>query len=203
MEPTILTHDGWQQKLTDGVEAFIGATRDMGDDLPIGHVVDTPERVVKAFLQMVEGLQDDPKEILSKKFDVEKHDQMIHRRNIRVSSTCAHHLKDIIGIAHFAYIPKDHIVGISKIPRLVRCFSRRLQVQERLTDQIVDAFYDIVQPAGCGLHIQAYHFCEIARGVKEHASPTDTTALRGTFKTNPTVRAEFLMAINRQEVPFP
>ncbi len=190
----------WQQLVADGVDAFI----EFNDgELDRGHVKDTPERVAEAYRQIVIGLLDDPKEILGKRFDSDVHDQMIHRRSIRVVSTCAHHILPFLGKAHFAYIPSTHIVGISKIPRLVRCFSRRLQVQERLTDQIVDAFQEIVQPLGCGLYIKAYHFCEIVRGAQEHAATTETTALRGTFKSNPQTRAEFLNSIDVKEIVFP
>ena len=172
-------------------------------DLDVSHTVKTPVRVQKFYQTMVAGEKEDPQEILGTRFDTAKHDQMIIRRNIRVVSTCAHHILPFVGKATFAYVPNEYIVGISKIPRLVRCFSRRLQVQERLTDQIVDAFQDIVKPYGCALSIKAYHFCEIVRGAEEYAAPTETTALRGTFKTNPETRAEFLRSVDKQETIFP
>lgn len=202
MEPNFLT---WEEKLKDALKAYIYMDEDEGGDPAIfaSHIEKTPDRVVAVYKDMIAGMHESPTEILGTKFDCDKHDQMIHRRSIRVVSTCMHHALPFLGKAHFAYIPNTHIVGISKIPRLVRCFSRRLQVQERLTDQIVDAFQEIVQPVGCGIYIKAYHFCEIVRGVEEYAATTETTALRGNFKTNAQTRAEFLNSINIEEIVFP
>jgi len=190
----------WSGDVIDGVKSF--AEWNHGG-LDSSHYEYTPERVAEAYRHMVSGNIQDPKDILGTVFDKDKHDQMIYRKGIRVVSTCAHHLLPFIGKATFAYIPNTHIVGISKIPRLVRCFSRRLQVQERLTDQIVDSFQEIVKPFGCGIWIRAYHFCEIVRGAEEHAALTETLALRGSFKDNPETRAEFLSMLDKQEVVFP
>jgi GTP cyclohydrolase I len=186
--------------MMEAIEAFVKEHR---GGLDQSHIEFTPERVVKALRAKVAGNLEDPKEILGTIFDSKNYDQMVWRRGIRVVSTCAHHLETFIGKATFAYVPGKHIVGISKISRLVRCFSRRLQVQERLTDQIVDAFQDIVKPYGCAVYIRCYHFCEIVRGAEEHAASTETTALRGCFKDNPATRAEFLGMLDKQEQIFP
>lgn len=172
--------------------------------LATAHIAKTPDRVYKAWMDMTSGIEQKADDILATRFPIHASGvQMIHRTSIRVKSLCAHHLIPFIGIAHFAYIPENEIVGISKIPRLVNMFARRLQVQENLTNEIVDAFYSIVKPAGCGLHMKCYHFCEIMRGAEEHASPTATTALRGTFLTEHNVRNEFMSSINHSEVIFP
>lgn len=193
MEPVLLT---WQEMLRDAVRLFLEENN--GDK---EHSADTPRRVVQSFSYMIDGNRQDPEEILGTTFTA-NHDQMVIRKNIRVVSTCEHHLLPFIGKAHFAYIPDGRIVGISKIPRLIRCFARRLQVQERLTDQIVDTFQEIIRPRGCALVVQAYHMCEIVRGAEEPASLTETEALRGCFKEGK-AREEFFTAINRKEVVFP
>lgn len=201
MESSVLDLNSyWGNMLRAALAEYL---HDNCGDLDASHIVKTPVRVQKYFQAMVAGEKEDPKLILGTKFDTAKHNQMIIRRNIRVNSTCSHHLLPFCGKATFAYLPNTYIVGISKIPRLVRCFSRRLQFQERLTDQIVDAFQDIVQPFGCGISIRAYHFCEIVRGAEEPAAPTETTALRGNFETNTKTRDEFLASINRDEQIFP
>lgn len=163
---------------------------------------DTPARVRRAYGEMIAGVSGgDAEAILSKRFKV-RADQMVHRVGIRVVSTCEHHLLPFIGKAHFAYLPDGEVVGLSKISRLVHLFSRRLQVQERLTQEIVDTFQDIVKPAGCAINIRAYHFCEIVRGVRETSALTETTAFNGCFKKGPS-RDEFLQSIDRTEVVFP
>lgn len=161
----------------------------------------TPHRFVTYLRKITEGENQKAEEVLEMRFKSNA-DQMIHRRNVHVYSTCRHHLLPFVGVAHFAYIPNGEIVGISKIPRLIRMFSRRLQVQEELTEQIVDAFQTIVKPHGCGLSIRAYHFCEIIRGVEEPQALTETTALRGSFKENALTREEFLRSIDRTEMIF-
>lgn len=167
------------------------------------HVALTGERIARAFAFAVSGLKEDPKKVLELAFVNGNYDEMVHVRSIRVVSTCAHHGKDILGKAHFAYIPEKKIVGLSKIARLVDILSRRLQVQENLTSEIVDTFMEVVAPAGCAVHIRAYHMCMIARGIQEPMAVTETTALRGNFKTQDIVRAEFLSSIDRSEVVFP
>ena len=158
------------------------------------HTQDTPKRVVKAFKEYVRGCAMDPVAILEKTFPLEGTSQMVHVRNIRVMSMCAHHLVPIIGKAHFAYIPKDKIVGLSKIPRMIEVLSRRPQVQENLTEQIVDVFSKVVEPQGCAVHLSCVHLCMLYRGVEEPYSYTETTALRGVF--NEGSKQEFLMSLN-------
>ena len=120
---------------------------------------------------------------------------MVLLTNIPVQSHCEHHITPIIGVAHVAYIPNGRIVGISKLARVVDAYSRRLQVQERLTNQIADAIHDVLDPVGVGVVITAKHFCMATRGVKMPNVDTTTSALRGVFKTKPETRAEFLELI--------
>jgi GTP cyclohydrolase IA len=189
----------WAPELRRAIRNFLDCVTVLNDP----HALHTPARFVDSLLELTAGQYGSPRDILETTFPADECDQMIHRSGIRVVSTCEHHMLPIIGKAHFAYLPNKEIVGISKIPRLIQLFSRRLQVQERLTHQIVDAFQDIIKPQGCGLVIRAYHFCEIVRGVEEYEALTQTTALRGCFKDNDLTREEFLRSVNTQEVVFP
>ena len=182
----------WKIALRQALEMYVAeAQPGAGADL---HLAQTPDRVVRAFAEYVSGYAEDPGLILRNGTFCEVRDQMIHIRDIRVTSMCAHHLQPIIGVAHFAYVPNKVIVGLSKLPRMIQVLGRRLQVQERLTDEIVDVFQREVEPGGCGVHIRAYHGCMMARGVREHGSITETTALRGVFKQGE-ARQEFMASL--------
>ena len=125
---------------------------------------------------------------------------MVHIKSIQILSMCAHHLAAIVGRAHFAYIPNDKVVGLSKIPRMVHVLMRRPQLQENLTQQIVDIFDNTIKPKGCAVQIKAYHFCMMYRGVQEPTSYTETTALRGALLLSDAARAEFLAAAKENGV---
>ena len=126
----------------------------------------------------------------------EKHENMILVRDIEIYSLCEHHMLPFFGRAHVAYLPNGRIVGLSKIPRVVEVFARRLQVQERLTDQIADALCEVLQPLGVGVVIEAYHLCMMMRGVEKQNSKTVTSALRGTFRDDGMTRDEFLRLVH-------
>lgn len=190
----------WQTVLKRGVELYLAQMLTGSDIIHASHLTDTPSRVVRAFTEHASGYLEDPRTPLKKQFKGH-YDQMVHRHRIRVVSRCAHHMEPILGVAHFAYLPDQAIVGLSKIPRFIRILSRRLQVQEELGEQIVHIFQEEVNPKGCAVTIKAYHFCEIARGVREDSASTVTTALRGIMKTDPTAKAEFLMS-NQSESIF-
>lgn len=177
---------------TDAVRRLI---QYVGEDPDRDGLQNTPKRVVKALGELTRGYGQKPGEILSTTFDVQ-HDQMIHVRNITVASLCEHHILPFTGTAHVAYIPDERVVGLSKIPRVVHAFARRLQVQERLTDQIADAIDQYLAPKGVGVTITAHHACMGLRGVEESAATMTTTAIRGAF-FDPAVRGEFLAAANR------
>lgn len=154
----------------------------------------TPERAAKAMEFLTSGLHQDPQEILqSALFDVE-YDEMVIVKDIEMYSLCEHHMLPFFGKVHIAYIPKGKVIGLSKLPRLVNMFARRLQVQERMTRQIAEAICDAVQPMGVGVIIEAQHLCMMMRGVEKQASSTVTSAMLGAFQKQPT-RSEFLSLV--------
>jgi GTP cyclohydrolase IA len=188
----------WEKTLELAIEEYVGEFCDPKSIHP-DHLRDTPRRVVQAFSDYVSGYKEDPEAVLETTFeDKEGYDEMVHVVNIPIVSMCAHHLLPIIGKAHFAYIPKGRIVGLSKIPRFIDILSRRLQVQENLTRQIADTFYNYVEPHGCAVNVVAMHCCMVVRGIRQHDEITQTTALRGYFKDKPQARNEFLTSITGQ-----
>lgn len=164
----------------------------IGDDPSREGLLETPKRVLEAWREWASGYKLDPKAVLKTFSDgASGVDEKVIVHNIPVVSKCEHHLADITGIAHVGYIPDGKIVGLSKLPRLVDLFARRLQVQERLTNQIADALTEIIQPKGVGVIIRATHACMSTRGVKVHGSTTTTSAFKGELATME-ARAEFL-----------
>jgi GTP cyclohydrolase I len=154
---------------------------------------ETPARAAKAWAFWTKGYKEDPAEILKVfKDGGERYDQMVCVADIPVYSHCEHHLAPIFGTATVAYIPNGHIVGLSKLNRLVDCFARRLQVQERMTQQIADALQEHLKPRGVGVVIKARHMCMESRGVSQQGTTTITTALHGAIRTEADARAEFL-----------
>ncbi|MBI1362521.1 MAG: GTP cyclohydrolase I FolE [Proteobacteria bacterium] len=156
-------------------------------------LAETPQRMAKAWGEWTAGYAEDPADIL-KTFDdgAENVDEMVLVRDIPVYSHCEHHLAPIIGVAHVAYIPSGKIVGLSKLARLVNVYARRLQVQERLTNQIADALNDNLSPLGVGVILKCRHMCMESRGIRTPGALTVTSALRGCVKDEPDCRAEFL-----------
>ncbi len=163
-------------------------------------MVDTPKRVAKAFEEWTSGYTMDPAEILKADFSAGEYDQMVHVGPIKFYSMCEHHLAPFHGVAHVAYVPgmKQRVVGLSKLARVVEIYGRRLQVQERMTKQILDALAQATHPKGVGVLIRAQHMCMCSRGVRAHDALTTTTALHGVFMKHE-VRSEFLQAVERSE----
>lgn len=158
-------------------------------------LLETPKRVVKAWQHWCSGYNKNPADILKSFEDgAEKHDQMITVKDIPIYSKCEHHLADIFGTVTISYIPNGKIVGLSKLSRLADMFARRLQVQERLTDQIADALNEHLKPKGVGVMIKARHMCMESRGICQQGHHTITTALRGVIRDDGSARAEFLDA---------
>lgn len=186
----------WGEALYHGVDLFLRAyvPAHMQE-----HTAQTPDRIVRAFQEMVAGYAQDPAEPLRVEFTSDSYDEMVHFRQVRITSTCAHHLAPIIGVAHFAYVPSSKVVGLSKVVRFLRILAKRLQIQEAFCTQAVDIFQDNVKPRGCAIHMRAYHCCAMTRGVLEDSMITETTALRGCFKDNDSTRAEFLAAANKDQ----
>jgi GTP cyclohydrolase I len=168
----------------------------VGEDPSREGLLDTPKRVRKAYEFIYGGYKEDPKEILNKALFTSSNDEMVLIKDIEFYSTCEHHLLPIIGHVHVAYIPDGKVVGLSKIPRVVNVFARRMQIQEQLTEQIADAIMDTIDPKGVAVVIQARHMCMEMRGVEKINSTTTSSALRGLFKRDEKTRAEFFSLIN-------
>lgn len=164
----------------------------LGEDPDREGLVKTPQRVDLAFRYLTKGYDQTVEEAIGDALFEETHESMIMVRDIELYSLCEHHLLPFFGRAHVAYVPDGRIVGLSKVARVVDVFARRLQVQERLTDQIADAFMDVLHPQGVGVVIEAAHFCMMMRGVEKQNSRTVTSALRGIFRDDPRTREEFL-----------
>lgn len=156
----------------------------------------TPRRVEQAFRFLTRGYDQDPGEVIGSALFEASHDNMVVVRDIEFYSLCEHHLLPFYGRAHVAYIPNGRIVGLSKMARVVEVFARRLQVQERMTDQIADALVDALQPCGVGVVLEAAHFCMMMRGVEKQDSKTITSALRGSFRDDGRTREEFLRLVH-------
>ena len=152
----------------------------------------TPARVARSMKFLTQGYQSSAEEVVGKGVFKEDHDNMIMVRDIELYSMCEHHMLPFFGKAHVAYIPNGKIVGLSKIPRIVDVFARRLQVQERLTEEIAEGLCSVLEPSGVGVVIEAYHLCMMMRGVQKQNSKTITSALRGVFREDPKTRDEFL-----------
>ena len=177
-------------------EAVKAMMRHVGEDPEREGLLDTPKRVKKAYEFIFGGYKQDAKEILESALFTSSNDEMVLIKDIEFYSTCEHHLLPIIGRAHVAYIPNGKVVGLSKIPRVVDVFARRMQIQEQLTEQIADAIMETIDPKGVAVVIQARHMCMEMRGVEKINSTTTSSALRGLFKKDEKTRAEFFSLIN-------
>lgn len=164
----------------------------LGEDPDRPGLAKTPERVEASLRWLTSGYGRTVEDAVGDALFVEEHDSMILVRDIEFYSLCEHHLLPFFGVAHVAYIPNGRILGLSKLPRIVDVFARRLQVQERLTDQVANAIMDVVTPRGVGVVLEASHLCMMMRGVEKQRSRTVTSALRGIFTSDSKTRAEFL-----------
>jgi GTP cyclohydrolase I len=168
----------------------------VGEDVNREGLLKTPQRVLKAYEFMYGGYKENPQEILNSAMFESSNDEMVLIKDIEFYSTCEHHLLPIIGRAHVAYIPDGKVVGLSKIPRVVDVFARRMQIQEQLTEQIADALMTAIAPKGVAVVLQARHMCMEMRGVEKINSTTTSSALRGLFKKDEKTRMEFFNLIN-------
>jgi GTP cyclohydrolase I len=164
----------------------------LGEDPKREGLLRTPARVAAAMAFLTQGYASTAEQVIGDGIFEEAHDNMIMVRDIELYSMCEHHMLPFFGKAHIAYIPNGRIVGLSKIPRIVDVFARRLQVQERLTEQIAQALCSVLNPRGVGVVIEAYHLCMMMRGVQKQNSKTITSALTGAFRDDPKTRDEFL-----------
>ena len=167
-----------------------------GDDPEREGLIETPDRVVRAYREFFAGYEEDPEEILSKTFEeVEGYDEMVIVKNIRVESHCEHHMVPIIGMGHIAYIPNKRVVGISKLARIIDVYGKRLQTQETMTAQVADIIEKVLQPKGVAVVIDAAHQCMTTRGIHKTETSTVTSRMLGAFK-DPETKNEFYKLIS-------
>ncbi|QAY67090.1 GTP cyclohydrolase I FolE [Paenibacillus protaetiae] len=168
----------------------------IGENVEREGLLETPARVTRMYEEIFAGYEVDPREVLGVTFD-EQHEELVIVKDIVYYSQCEHHMAPFFGKAHIGYIPSGKIAGLSKLARLVEAITRRLQVQERITTQLADILMEELQPNGVMVVVEGEHLCMCARGVKKPGSKTVTSAVRGEFRTNPAIRAEFLDLIKR------
>ena len=178
-------------------EIYRELLRRIGEDPARDGLAQTPERVEKAMSFLTQGYAMDVVTVLNGALFEVEYDEMVMVRDVEFYSMCEHHLLPFFGKVHVAYVPSGRVIGLSKIPRLVEMFSRRLQVQERLTTQIADAIAEAIAPQGVGVIVEAQHLCMMMRGVEKQHSATVTSAMRGVFKTQTQTRNEFLSLVRR------
>lgn len=184
-----------REQAEDAVRTLI---RWAGDDDTREGLLDTPKRVVKAYEEFFAGYQQNPEAVLSRTFkEVEGYDEMIVLRDIEFDSHCEHHMVPFSGKAHVAYIPTNRVLGISKLARLVDVYSKRLQVQEKLTAQIANTLQDVLKPKGVAVVIEATHMCMTTRGVDKPGTVMQTSQLLGLFRSDPRTRQEFFSLLRR------
>lgn len=188
---------------SDPMEGYVeGILKELGEDPSRDGLIRTPSRVAKAMRFFTQGYNQDPVKILNGAlFDVD-YDEMVLVKDIDFYSMCEHHMVPFFGRAHVGYIPNGKVVGLSKIPRTVEMFARRLQVQERLTMQIAETLEEVLQPQGVGVVIEAKHLCMMSRGVEKQNSFAITSSMRGTFESNSKTRSEFMELIRHQKDAF-
>lgn len=186
----------YNMKVTDEVKSrYEAIIQELGEDSKREGLLKTPERAAKAMQFLTQGYEMDAAEILKGAMFAEDYDDMVIVKDIELYSLCEHHILPFFGKAHVAYIPNGHIVGLSKIPRIVDVFARRLQVQERLTHDILECINDTLKPKGVAVVIEASHMCMMMRGVQKQNSVTTTSGFRGAFEAIET-RTEFLKLIS-------
>jgi GTP cyclohydrolase IA len=170
----------------------------LGEDPDREGLLRTPERVEKAMQFLVKGYKEDPAVLLSDALFTVSYDEMVIVKDVEMFSLCEHHLLPFFGKVHVAYIPKGKVIGLSKIPRLIDAFSRRLQIQERLTTQIAEAIQNAIEPQGVGVVIEARHLCMMMRGVEKQHSSAVTSSMLGCFRSEEETRTEFLSLIRQR-----
>lgn len=193
------TNDIDQESIRQAVSQIITA---VGENPKREGLRRTPERVARMYVELLEGYRQDPVALINEACFEVNYDEMVVVRDIEFYSLCEHHLLPFMGRAHVAYIPKGRVIGLSKIPRVVDLFARRLQVQERMTRQIADFINGLLHPMGVAVVIEALHLCSMMRGVMKHNARMTTSAMLGSFRSSLATRQEFLDNISRGADPL-
>jgi GTP cyclohydrolase I len=182
--------------------AVSGILKAIGEDPEREGLLKTPERVAKAYDELLSGYRTDPIDLLNEAIFEVSYDEMVIVRDIEFYSLCEHHMLPFLGRAHVAYLPKGKVIGLSKIPRIVDMFAKRLQVQERMTRQIADLVDELLHPKGVAVVVEGLHLCSVMRGVKKHDARMTTSSMSGAFRSNISTRQEFLDNISRGAKPL-
>jgi GTP cyclohydrolase I len=181
-------------------DAVIEIIKGVGEDPEREGLKNTPDRVSRMYAELLSGYNADPEKIINGALFQINYDEMVLVRDIEFYSLCEHHMLPFLGRAHVAYLPKGKVIGLSKIPRIVEMYARRLQVQERMTRQIADLLQETLDPHGVAVVVEAMHLCSMMRGVKKHDARMTTSAMHGAFRANLATRQEFLENISRSRV---
>ena len=184
------------------VNAVAEILESVGEDPQREGLLRTPLRVANAYQELLSGYRTDPIDLLNEAIFEVSYDEMVIVRDIEFYSLCEHHMLPFLGRAHVAYLPKGKVIGLSKLPRIVDMFARRLQVQERMTRQIADLVNELLHPKGVAVVVEGLHLCSVMRGVKKHDARMTTSAMIGAFRSNLSTRQEFLDNISRGAVPL-
>jgi GTP cyclohydrolase I len=193
--PSRIDQEAVQKAIEDLLAAF-------GENPNRSGLRDTPDRVARMYEELLEGYWVDPQALVNDAIFEETYDEMVIVRDIEFYSLCEHHMLPFIGRAHVAYFPRGKVIGLSKIPRIVDMFARRLQVQERMTRQIAEFIHNLLNPYGVAVVVEGLHLCATMRGVRKHDARMTTSAMFGAFRKNPATRQEFLENISRGSNPM-
>ncbi|KAI6187508.1 GTP cyclohydrolase 1 [Aphelenchoides besseyi] len=194
----VMQTEGVSKQEDDMIKAYESIIKHVGEDVKRKGLINTPRRAAKAMLDFTKGYEQNLDDILNEAIFDEDHDEMVIVRDIDMFSMCEHHLVPFIGKVHIGYLPNRKVLGLSKLARVVEIFSRRFQLQERMTKQIATAILQSVQPAGVAVVIEASHMCMVMRGVQKTNTVTMTSCMLGVFRDDPKTREEFLTLINKK-----
>ncbi len=181
-------------------EAIKNLLIEIGEDPKRQGLVDTPDRIARMYRELTSGYSQSPEDVINQAVFDEKYDEMVVVKDVEFYSLCEHHMLPFFGKCHVAYVPKGKIIGLSKIPRLIEIYSRRLQVQERMTMNIADILNKYLKPYGVGVVVEAYHLCMAMRGVRKARANMLTSSMLGVFKKDERTRAEFLSLIGQSSL---
>lgn len=200
MSDDYIAHSGLD--LASSEDAMLHFLQALGENPEREGLKNTPRRVARMYAELLSGYRMDPRDVVNGALFNITYDEMVIVRDIEFYSLCEHHMLPFLGRAHVAYMPAGKVIGLSKIPRIVDIYARRLQVQERMTRQIADLIHELLEPTGVAVVVEGLHLCMMMRGVKKHDARMTTSAMHGAFRTNPATRQEFLDNIGRGAGPL-